>query len=393
MRYELFVSLRYLFARRKEKFISAISLISIAGVALGVCALIVVIAVMSGFDNDLREKIVGTNSHILIERQNGIADYDAVVEKVQAIKQVVAASPFINGQVLLTHNDDISSVILRGIDPPNEARVTKIREYIIKGKLDIGQGEIIIGEELARRLGIFYQDSVNIVSPVTRKTYVYRVAGIFNSGMYEYDAGLVFCSLADAQQLYGLGALASGVGVKVGDVYKAPLVRNEIQRALGYPYWVMTWQDANRNLFSALKLEKTVMFIILALIVVVAAFNIASTLIMMVSEKTKDIGILKSIGATNSSIMSIFTIEGILIGVFGTLLGAAGGLGICQLLARYKFIDLPRDIYYIDKLPVLVQQQDIVAIIAAAFVIAFLATLYPAHQASRLDVVEALRYE
>lgn len=394
MRYEFFVSFRYLLAKRKEKFVSIISLISILGVAVGVCALIVVIGVMAGFDNDLRDKIVGTNSHLVIEKEGGIEDARAVIERIKVIPHTITASPFLNGQVLIKVSDQADSIILRGIVPSEEIKVTRIGEYVKKGSIENLKGEgILIGSEMADRFNLDISDLIPIFSPLDGEVKDFRVVGIFNSGMYDYDLNLAFVELKKAQELFGTGTIVGGIGVKIDDVFLAQDLKIKIQRELGFPYWVRSWMDLNRSLFSALKLEKLAMFIILTLIIIVACFNIVSTLIMVVMEKTKDIGILKSIGATNRSIMAIFTLEGFLIGAFGTVLGLAGGLGLSYLLEKYQFIQLPRDIYYIDRFPVDVQLGDTAAIVLAALVISLLSCIYPAWQASRLNPVDALRYE
>lgn len=394
MRYEFFVSFRYLLAKRKEKFVSIISLISVLGVAVGVCALIVVIGVMAGFDNDLRDKIVGTNSHLVIEKEGGIEDALAVIERIKVIPHTVTASPFLNGQVLIKVSDQADSIILRGIVPSEEIKVTRIGEYVKKGSIENLKGEgILIGSEMADRFNLDISDLIPIFSPLDGEVKDFRVVGIFNSGMYDYDLNLAFVELKKAQELFGTGTIVGGIGVKIDDVFLAQDLKIKIQRELGFPYWVRSWMDLNRSLFSALKLEKLAMFIILTLIIIVACFNIVSTLIMVVMEKTKDIGILKSIGATNRSIMAIFTLEGFLIGAFGTVLGLAGGLGLSYLLEKYQFIQLPRDIYYIDRFPVDVQLGDTAAIVLAALVISLLSCIYPAWQASRLNPVDALRYE
>ena len=391
--YEAWISFRYLVSRRKEKFISIISVISIMGVAVGVMALIVVLAVMSGFDNDLREKIVGTNSHIVIESDGGIKDYNELTDKINKMPHVVASSPFVNGQALIQENNQVIGVIFRGIDPEREIKVSNIKKYLEEGSLSLGKDDVLIGGELSFRLGLKVGDFVSLVSAATPKPKEFKVKGIFNSGMFDYDMNLVFTSLEGAQDFYKVDGLAGGIGVKVDDVYKADSIKNYIQSSIGFNYWIRTWSDLNKSLFSALNLEKITMFIILALIVLVACFNIVSTLIMMVMEKTKDIGILKSIGATNLSIKKIFIFNGFFIGFLGTSLGAALGFILCYLLKRYEFIKLPRDIYYIDRLPINVNIQDSVTIIIAAIAISLVSTLYPAHQAAKLEPVEALRYE
>jgi len=393
MPYELWISFRYLISRRKEKFISIISLLSIMGVAVGVTALIVVLAVMSGFDKDLREKIVGTNSHIIIEKEGGISDYNPLVADINKIPHVKASSPFINGQALIRQNEQVLGVILRGVDPAREKDVSNIQKYLESGTFELTKNTVLIGKELSSRLGLKIGDDISLVSAAEPEPKDFKVAGIFNSGMFDYDMNLIFTNLEGAQGFYDTGNVAGGIGVKVDDVNSADRIKKDIQRKIGFDYGVRSWSELNKNLFSALKLEKITMFIILALIVIVACFNIASALIMMVMEKTKDIGILKSIGADNRSIRKIFMLDGFLIGFAGTFIGAIGGFGLCYLLKTYQFIKLPRDIYYIDRLPVNLELSDSMAVIAAAILISLFSTLYPSWQAAKMEPVEALRYE
>ena len=393
MRYELLVSFRYLVSRHREGFISMVSFISIMGVAVGVTALIVVLAVMNGFDNDLREKIVGTNSHIVIEKEGGIEDYDSLVNRVNGLPHVISSAPFVNGQALIRHKDQVIGVIFRGIDPEKEKKVTDIEKYLQEGAFSLERDTVLIGKELAWRLSLKPGDTISLISAATTIPKFFRVAGVFNSGMFDYDMNLVFTNMDGAQDFYGIDNLAGGIGVKIDNVYRADSVKNEIQEEIGFDYWVRSWTDLNKNLFSALKLEKVTMFVILALIVLVACFNIAGTLIMVVMEKTKDIGILKSIGAANSGIRNIFMLNGFLVGVLGTVLGAAGGFFLCHLLKTYQFIKLPRDIYYIDRLPVNLRIVDSLAVVIVAITISLVSTLYPAWKAARMEPVDALRYE
>ncbi len=380
-------------AKRREKFISLISLISILGVAVGVMALIVVLSVMNGFDHDLQEKIIGTNAHIIIERRGGIEDFSGVIEKVLGIDEVVAASPFIVAEAMIRYEDRVKGILFKGIDPQRETQVTKLGEYIVGGNLDFGGEGIVLGEELAQNLGVYLGDRVSLVSPLSSQVHHFIVEGIFSSGLYEYDMNLAFGTLTSAQRLFKAPGVVSSIGLKLDNVYQAGRVKRQIQRTLGFPYGVKSWMDINRNLFSALRLEKTVMFIILALIVLVACFNIASTLIMVVMEKTKDIGILKAIGATNKSIKKIFGNCGLIIGLLGAALGTGVGFLLCYLLKTYRFIKLPADIYYIDRLPVRVEWRDTAMIVLAAVIISWVATFYPAHQAAKLKPADALRYE
>ena len=413
MRYELFISLRYLKAKRKQIFISVITFLSMAGVGLGVTALVVVLSVMGGFEDDLKNKILGTNAHLVIQQHGGsIRDYPEVIQKVKGVSGVVAATPFIFTQAMITSENNVYGIVLRGIDPDTAGGVINVETTVKKGSLaslkereaPSSQPGILLGKELAQNLGIILNDTVVVVSPSGALAAVgmgglgppmkkFRVTGIFDTGMYEYDTSLAYISLKDAQKFLGMDDTVSGVEVKVQDIYNVKEVARRIQKELGFPFWTRDWMQMNRSLFAALKLERTVMFIILVLIVLVAAFGIVSTLIMVVMEKNKDIAILKSMGATAQSIMRIFILEGLIIGVVGTVLGLIGGYAICRILAEYQFISLPRDVYYISHLPVKMSGVDFFLIALAAMGISFLATLYPSWQASRLDPAEALRYE
>jgi len=428
MSYELFVSIRHLSAKKSQKFISLNTWISIAGVGLGVMALIVVIAVMSGFSKDLRDKILGTNSHVVVSNMNRemVENYDGIIEKVRSVKGVIAAAPFIMNQVMLINGDRVSGIVVRGIDPEKEETVSDLGKNMvsgtvsdlktkssfsgeIKGREKKNRAGIILGKELSRRLGVGVGDIVSMVSPVSRVTPVgliprmklFKVVGVFESGMYEYDANLSFILLKSAQKFFSMKNGVSGIEVRVADIEEAGNIASVIQKELGFPYLVRDWMQMNRNLFSALKLEKVVMFIILILIIFVAAFNIVSTLFMLVMEKAKEIAILKSMGASCSSIMKIYSYQGLVIGLVGTFLGCATGFVIVPNLNEivssiesiFGIVAFPSDVYYLDRLPSKIQYMDSFLIIIFSVVICLVASLYPAWRASKLDLVDGLRYE
>ncbi|MBC8177877.1 MAG: lipoprotein-releasing ABC transporter permease subunit [Desulfobacteraceae bacterium] len=406
--FELFLGMKYLKAKRKQRFISVITVISILGVMVGVMALVVVLSVMNGFRADLMSKILGVNSHILVLSLTGpFSDYHKAAEKVDKVEGVIASTPFIYTQVMINNSGQVSGAILRGVDPESAGAVVTFKSMIKDGsitslgkKID-GIPPIIIGGELAKQIGAHPGNVITVISPEgkltplgrTPNTRKFKVAALFDSGMYEYDASMVYISLKEAQDFLALGDKVTGLEVRVKDVYKSDTISRKVQKALGYPYWTKDWKVMNRSLFSALKLEKLTMFVILTMIVLVGALNIISTLVMVVMEKTRDVAILRAMGASARSIMTIFMFQGLLVGVVGTIAGLVSGLGLCQLLAKYKFINLPADVYYISTLPVKIEVADVSFVAGAAVVISFLATLYPSWYASRLNPVESFRYE
>jgi lipoprotein-releasing system permease protein len=420
MPFELLIGLRYLKAKRKSTFISIITFISTAGVALGVMALIIVLAVMTGFEEDLKEKILGTNAHVVVIRNGApMEDYRQVMEKLKGFKGVVAATPFIYNQVMLSSGKNVSGVVLRGIDPVTDRQVTRLSRSVVEGSIDrldpkLNDGTdavpgLLVGKELARHLHLSLGDKVNVISPMGNITPLgmmprmkpFRVAGIFNTGMFEYDSTLAYVSLGQAQSFFDLGDTVTGVQLKVDDVYHTGELARSINLTLGGDLYARDWMQMNKNILFALKTEKVVMFIILTLIVLVAAFGIASTLFMVVMEKNRDIAILKSMGATGTSIMKIFVLEGLVVGVIGTVFGVISGLliafnlepiiTIVQKVTGQNFFS--KDIYYLDHFPSQVVPSDVVLISVTAVLISFVATLYPAWQASRMLPAEALRYE
>ncbi len=399
MDYETTIGLRYLRSKRKEAFISFTTWISVAGIAIGVMAIIVVIAVMTGFQDEIRARILGINPHILVMDLNGeIRNPDELVAKVRKVEGVSQAFPFTAFQAMVQNGKQFSGVAVKGINPVD----TKFLAKLIKdGSIDALQkkGSVLIGKELAKHLGLFLGDSFTIMVPFggfspmgsMPETVKARVGGIFETGMYEIDNTLVIMSLADVESAMGIGA--TGIEIKLFDEYRAGELKWTILKALGRDYFARTWMEMNRNLFSALKLEKLAMFIILALIILVASFNIISSLIMTVMEKKKDIAILKSIGAKKRSIMKIFMMEGITIGVIGALFGSVIGYVLCAIIKDTKLIRLPEDVYYITTLPAKISIVDVALIALVTTVICVLSTIYPSYKASKIDPVETLRYE
>lgn len=413
MRLEWFIARRYLASRRGAHFLSLITLIAIGGVFVGVMALIVVTSVMSGLQKDLREKILGTNPHIWVTTYGEtmqVQGWQGTIKRVENVEGVMAAAPFVHAEVALgSPGGYVEAAILRGIEPeaPGEP-ITDIVRQIRTGEAQLGETEsgyppLLIGEALAERFAAYPGRVVNVISlqgvqvsamgtlvPTIRR---FEVVGRFRTGMYEYDNKFMYTTLEAAQDLTGLGDAVTGIEVRVPDAMDADRVGGRIEDALGFPYRAEDWKSMNSSLFSALQLEKMAMGIILLLIVVVAAFNIISTLVMVVADKTREIGILKSMGLQAAQVQRIFILQGVVIGTVGSFFGVTGGLLLTWLLDRYEFIKIPGDVYFIDRLPVSFDPVDIGTILFASLLISFLATIYPARQAARLLPVEAIRHD
>jgi len=414
MSYEWMIALRYLRARRRQVFISVISLISILGVVVGVAALIVVMGVMDGAQEDIKEKILGANSHLTVLSYHGrIEDYKEAAEKIGQVPEVVAASPYLESEVMLLFNSRVGGALIRGIDPDSALKATTIGAQMVSGSLDYlkpgafkGEEEqlpgIAVGRDLAMNIGAGYGDIVSVVSPtgalgpmgLAPSSRKFRVVAVFSFGFYEVDSGFVFISLEEAQKFLHLGNQADGIEVKLKDLYLADQAGAEIEKRLGgFPYWVRTWTEAHGPLFAALKVEQMAFSIILALIVLVAGLNIISTLVMMVMEKYRDIAILKSMGATDREVMKIFMYQGLVIGVIGTIIGAALGSFLCWLQIKYHLISIDPTVYQFATMPMVLRWQNVLGVSLFAVLISFISTLYPARQAAKMNPAESLRYE
>ena len=415
--YEIFVGLRYLRAKRRTRTISFNTFISITGITLGVAALIGTLGIMTGFKEDMQAKILGATSHVVVQERGRqtMAGYTDLVTKVEGVPGVVAATPYIFKQVLLTSKTGVQGIILRGIDPAKEPEVTEINENLKFGKIqDLANPPvvkkddgslasplpgIILGKELALRLGLFVGNRVNVVSPVgpisalgmTPKIRPFQIVGLFESGMYEYDSSFAYISLQEAQKFFSLGNTVTGIEVKVEDVFTANVIATRIDATLGLGYAARDWMELNKNLFSALRLEKTMMFLLLVLITLVASFNIVGTLTMIVNEKQREIAILKAMGATPKAIMRIFMLNGLVIGLTGTAIGIPLGYTFLWFIENYFTFD--QTVYYISHIPVHVKGLDVLLVACSAILISFAATIYPSWQAAKLAPVSALRYE
>lgn len=443
MGFELFIASRYLRSRRKQTIISVISLMSVLGVAIGVAALVVVMGVYNGFTADIRDKILGANAHVTVLSADPAAfdpvsesfDLEApatpeeagsagrgsdasaeavpasspvtpVLTEVQSVPGIKAATPYIYTEVLLSTPRGATGLVLRGVDPLQAGEALQLLRDMPEGKVEDLAGEgtpgIVVGKNLASRFGLSVGSRVNLMSPMGQrsaagfipKIKAFRVVGTFSSGMTDYDSRLAYVSLDAAQDLLGLPqGRVSGIEAFCDDAYQARDLANRIQNTLGPPFYARNWMDMNAGLFAALQLERIGMFIVLAMVILVGSFSIITSLVMLVMEKTRDIAILMSMGATAGAVRRIFMLQGLIIGVVGTGIGYILGLGLAWLLRRYQFIDLPPGVYTMDKLPMLINVSDTVIIGVVAMIMCFLATIYPARQAARLKPAEALRYE
>ncbi|MBW8458996.1 MAG: lipoprotein-releasing ABC transporter permease subunit [Thiobacillus sp.] len=411
--FELLIGLRYTHAKRRNHFISFISVVSMAGIALGVMALIVVLSVMNGFQEELRTRILGVAAHLEISGPaDRLADWRGVLAQAKQNKEVLSGAPFVNAQGMLANGDLVRGAVIRGVLPELEAQVADFSRFMKAGKLtDLQAGEfgVILGGELARVLNVYPGDKLVLLTPqgnitpagVMPRVKQFIVTGIFEAGMFEYDSGLALIHLQDAQKLLRLDEDVSGVRLKLNELFRAPFVTQELSQSLAGHYYLTDWTKSHANFFRAVAIEKRMMFLILLLIVAVAAFNIVSTLVMAVTDKQSDIAILRTLGARPGSIMKIFIVQGAFIGVFGTLLGLASGVllalnleTVVPIIERMAGMDLfPADVYYINELPSKLVWGDVAIIAGISLLISLIATLYPSWRASRINPAEALRYE
>jgi len=409
MSFEFFIAKRYLRSKRKTKFVSVITLISVCGVLIGVTALDFILSMMNGFEKEVRSRIIGTTAHISVfsSYSEGIDNYESLIPQIMVIKHVVEVAPYIYYKAAIASKTGSDGIVVRGIVPEKEEQVTDLKRNLKVGSLDLDStgGElpgILLGATLADRLGVELGDNVVMFSLKegsltsgwsTPKATKLKVRGIFETGMYEYDASLAYISLSTAQKLFNLRSRITGLQIKLDNLYQAGDVSKELEEKLGPHYYALDWMHMHKNLFSWMTLEKYAMFIVLSLIVAVAAFNIISTLIMVVIEKRKDIGILKSMGCTSTSIMKIFMFEGLVVGTLGIFLGTFFGYLLCWIQKTFNLISLPPEIYFINSLPVEMRPLDFILVALSALALTFLATLYPARRAAQLSPVEAIRYE
>ena len=407
--FELFISLRYLKSKKRNRTVSLNTFISIAGVVIGVATSIITLSVMTGFQGYFRDKILSAISHVVVMEYagKGVSDQQALIDKVSRVPHVTATTPFIISQVMLTAHERVQGVVVRGIDPRTEGAVTDLEKNIRKGSLlDLerpgkDRPGIVIGEDLARKFDAAIGDTIMMVNPIGEESAMgmvpkmrkFVLVGIFDAGMYDYNTTFVYISIPEAQRFFNMPGRISGIQVRVDDIYNAAAIAESIQSSIGFPYYTRNWIEMNKNFFSALKLEKIGMSLILVVIIIVASFNIIGTLTMIVMEKSREIAILKSMGSPERSIMKIFMLSGLIIGFVGTVVGSAIGYSAVVVIAQSGIITLPKDVYQVSHLPLSITGYDVLFISLMALGISFLATIYPAWQAARQDPVEVLRYE
>ena len=410
--FELFLSLRYLRAKRRNGFLSLITVISALGIALGVAALIVVLSVMNGFQGELRERILGITSHVVVQDFRNGGEWQDILNTASDLPDVVAGAPYVRQQAMVTRGSSVNGVVVRGILPERERQVSDTVSGLVRGRLsdlEAGTFRIVVGKVLATQMGLDVGDPVKVLAPSGQPTPAgtlprlkrFHVAGIFDAGMHEYNKGLIYAHAADVQKLFRMDGRYTGVRLRLAEPMNAPAVAQRLQERLGQRFYVRDWTQRNANFFKALQTEKTAMFVILSLIVLVAAFNIVSSLVMLVSEKRGDIAILRTLGASPASVTAVFMIQGTLIGVFGVAVGGAGGVAlalnveaiVAWLEGVFQTQFLPGSVYAISELPSELHWGDVTWILTAALAVSFLATIYPARRAARTDPVEALRHE
>lgn len=393
------MALRYLTRRQRERFVSIISVISVLGVIVGVAALIIVISIMTGFDIEIKEKIIGTYSHMILLKEGGIEAEEEIMDALNKNEHVIASAPFLGEPAFIRYKGGVTGILLRGLDAEREPFVSNVKMYVDGGALDLGENNAILGRELLKTLGLKKGDKITVFSPYNKKKE-FTVFDTFASGRYDYDANLIFTSIKNAKELFNRQA-ASGIGMKVDNEFNVNKIKGELQRTFRYPFVIKSWMDLDKNLMRALAIEKKIMFIMLGLIILVACFNIASSLIMQVIEKTKSIGVLRAIGARAADVKMIFVLLGFSIGLIGVFFGAVLGLTIAgniNTIADYAerligFELFPSDIYYLSGIPVKIVGADVAAIVIFSLTLAVIASLYPAWKASRLHPVEAIRWE
>ena len=407
MKLESFIALRYLRSKHSNRFINLVTLFSIGGIFVGVAAIIIVMSIMNGMESEIRSRILDTTAHITVfsyKREN-ITNWADLVKKIEKFPEVLGASPFVQTKGAIAGPKSSDGALIRGIDTAYERHTSKLAEFIVEGKYslavpDSGLPEILLGTYLADQIGAHVGDTVSIF--VLRKNSImgrrkptvkrFVVSGIFETGMYDYDAILCYIPLTVAQKIIGVGNSVTGIQVKVKNFYKADKIADELMKYLRFPYYTVPWTETNKNLFSWMTIEKWAMFLVLGLIIIVAAFNIVSTLMMVVMEKTTDIGILKALGARRKSITKIFLYQGMLVGVTGTILGSIVGVIAVAIQDKYKIISLPPDVYSISSLPMQLRFWDVLAVVVLAMVISIVSAIYPALRAAKLNPVDAIRY-